>query len=194
MTYENLLKSIEENAQEKERELREKARRATDEIRKDAQRTAKEIEASFLEEARREAEVEKNRQSYLTNAACKEELIRIREAIYNQAFLQAGERLAKMRRDPRYPAIFESLAREAIGAMGGKEIHVHVDRQDEDLCRRVMAELNVSGEIVADVECAGGLVVSTPDETVRFENTFESRLERAQDRKKLEIYTVLFGE
>jgi V/A-type H+-transporting ATPase subunit E len=194
MTYENLLKSIEENAQEKERELREKARRATDEIREGAQRKAKEIEASFLAQARREAEVEKNRQSYLTNAACKEQLIRIREAIYDQAFSQAGGRLSKMRGDPRYPVIFENLAREAIGAMGGKEVHVHVDRQDEKLCRQVMAELNVSGDIVPDLECAGGLVVSSPDETVRFENTFESRLDRAQDRKNLEIYTVLFGE
>jgi vacuolar-type H+-ATPase subunit E/Vma4 len=57
-----------------------------------------------------------------------------------------------------------------------------------------LSELNLSGEIIADLQSSGGLVVSTQNKNVKISNTFESRLERVKDQKKLEIYAILYGE
>ena len=49
MAYENLLKSVEESAQEREQELREKAQSAVQAISEDTQKQAAEIQQSLLE-------------------------------------------------------------------------------------------------------------------------------------------------
>ncbi len=81
-----------------------------------------------------------------------------------------------------------------FGALGGEKIHVHVDKQDENLIKGILSDLNSSGKVKTDLQTAGGLVVSTPDGSVNISNTIESRLERAKEQKKLQIYTALFGD
>ncbi len=60
--------------------------------------------------------------------------------------------------------------------------------------KKILSELNLSGEVIADLQCSGGLVVSTKNESVKISNTFESRLERVKEQKKLEIYAAMFGD
>ena len=98
-----------------------------------------------------------------------------------------------MRQHPGYPGIFEKLVHEAIGAVGEDRFSVHIDKRDEEILRKSLSAMQVSCEVFTDLECAGGLVVSSPDGTVVISNTIESRLERAQERKKHDIYSVLFG-
>ena len=66
MAYENLLKSVEESAQEKERELREKARITIQEISDDTKNQETMIQQSLLAEAKKAALIEKNKLIYLT--------------------------------------------------------------------------------------------------------------------------------
>jgi V/A-type H+-transporting ATPase subunit E len=194
MAYENLLKSVEESAQEKERELREKARITIQEISNDTKNQETIIQQSLLAEAKKAALIEKNKIIYLTKNENKKKMINTRESIFLKAFSEAEQRLSQMRNDPGYPAIFKKLTREAVGALGGEKFRIHVDKRDEQLIKKILAELNLSGDVIADLMCAGGLVASTLNETVKISNTFESRLERAKEQKKLEVYAVLFGD
>ena len=75
-----------------------------------------------------------------------------------------------------------------------KRFVVHIDKQDENLIQGILADLNSSGKVKTDLHTAGGLVVSTPDESIKISNTIESRLERAKEQKKLQIYAVLSGD
>ena len=59
MAYENLLKSVEESAQEREQELREKARSIVKAISEDTRNQAEEIQQSLLAEAKKAAAEEK---------------------------------------------------------------------------------------------------------------------------------------
>jgi vacuolar-type H+-ATPase subunit E/Vma4 len=194
MAYENLLKSVEESAQEKERELREKARSAVQAISEETRNQMEAIQQSLLEEAKKAAAIERNKRIYLTKGENKEKLINTREKIFSTAFAQAAERLLKIRMDPNYPAILKNLTREAVEALGGENVLVHIDRQDEDLIKGILSDLNYSGKVIADLQSAGGLVVSTPDESVKISNTIESRLDRAKEQKKLPVYAVLYGD
>ena len=83
MAYENLLKSVEESAQERERELREKAKKQAREIRADAKKQAEEIQKNAVKEAEKSATIERNKQMYLTKGEIKEQGLRMtREGLY----------------------------------------------------------------------------------------------------------------
>jgi V/A-type H+-transporting ATPase subunit E len=194
MAYENLLKSVEESAQEKEHELREKARSAVQLISEDAKNQAIVIQQSLLAEAKKAATIEKNKLIYLTKGENKEKLIKTKEAIFSRAFGDAEQHLSHVRKDLKYPDILKNLTREAVGALGGETFCIHIDKRDEKLIKKILSELNLSGEVIADLQCSGGLVVSTQNESVKISNTFESRLERVREQKKLEIYAVLYGD
>jgi V/A-type H+-transporting ATPase subunit E len=194
MAYENLLKSVEESAQEKERELREKARSAVQLISEDTKNQVTMIQQSLLAEAKKAATIEKNKLTYLTKGENKEKLIKTKEAIFSTAFGDAEQRLSHVRKDPKYPDILKSLTREAVGALGGETFRIHIDKRDEMIIKKILSELNLSGEVISDLQCAGGLVVNTQNESVKISNTLESRLERVKEQKKLEIYTVLYGD
>jgi V/A-type H+-transporting ATPase subunit E len=194
MAYENLLKSVEESAQEKERELREKAQSAVQLISEDTKNQSAAIQQSLLAEAKKAATIEKNKRIYLTKGENKENLIKTKEAIFSTAFGDAEQRLSHVRKDPKYPDILKNLTREAVGALGGETIRIHIDKRDEKLIKKILSELHLSGEVIADLQCSGGLVVSTQNESVKISNTLESRLERVKEQKKLEIYAVLYGD
>ena len=193
MAYENLLKSVEDSAQERERELKERAKQLAEEIRSDAKKEAEAIRERAIREAERSAAVERNKQLYLARAEIKEQALKTREEVFSAAFREAEKRLSRLRGDKQYPAIFFRLAREATGAMAGTAFRVHVDPMDLDLCTRTLAALGVRCEILPDIESAGGLVVSSPDGLVKVSNTVESRLERVRERRRLGIYATLFG-
>jgi vacuolar-type H+-ATPase subunit E/Vma4 len=194
MAYENLLKSVEESAQEKERELREKAQSAVQIISEDTKNQSTVIQQSLLAEAKKAATIEKNKRIYLTKGENKEKLIKTKEAIFSTAFGDAEQRLSHVRKDPKYPDILKNLTREAVGALGGETFRIHIDKRDEKLIKKILSELHLSGEVIADLQCSGGLVVSTQNESVKISNTLESRLERVKEQKKLEIYAVLYGD
>jgi vacuolar-type H+-ATPase subunit E/Vma4 len=194
MAYENLLKSVEESAQEKERELREKAQSAVQLISEDTKNQSAAIQQSLLAEAKKAATIEKNKRIYLTKGENKENLIKTKEAIFSTAFGDAEQRLSHVRKDPKYPDILKNLTREAVGALGGETFRIHIDKRDEKLIKKILSELHLSGEVIADLQCSGGLVVTTQNGSVKISNTLESRLERVKEQKKLEIYAVLYGD
>ena len=194
MAYENLLKSVDESAQEREQELRLKAQSAVQAISEDTRNQAAEILQSLLAGSKKAATIEKNKRIYLTKGENKEILIKTKEKIVSKAFHEAEQRLSNLRNDPKYPAIFNKLAREAIESLGGEKFSIHIDKRDEQLMKRILSDMNLTGEIIADLQCSGGLVVSTRNESVKISNTLESRLERAKERKKLEVYTVMYGD
>jgi len=194
MAYENLLRSVEESAEERERELRDNAQKQAQEIRARAKKEAEGIQELSIREAEKSAVTERHKMLYLAKGVIKEQGLKSREEVLHAAFDQAKQRLAGLREDRNYPAIFERLAREAIGAMGKSPFLVHIDKRDLELSRKTFAALGIRCEILPDLECAGGLVVSSPDGLVTLSNTIESRLERIQESRKLEIYDILSGD
>ncbi len=193
MAYDNLLKSVEESAETRERELLQKAEEQAEAIRAEAKKRADEIQQATVRDAERSAAIERNKHLYLAKGEVKEKSLRSREKVFLSAFAEAEKRLSGLREDRKYPAIFERLARETVSAMGKNPFVLHVDRRDQELCRATLATLNVRCEVIPDIECAGGLVAASPDGLVTIANTVESRLERIREHKRLAIYKILSG-
>ena len=193
MAYEDLLKSVEESAHEKELELRKRETRAVEEIKARAKRQAEETRKIHLDEANKSITTERNKMLYLTKAENKELLIKTRETAFERAFAGAETRLSGLRSDPKYPAVFENLIKEAAGSLGGESFVVHIDPRDEALCKKTIFALNLSSEIRSDITTAGGVVTSLPDNSVVISNTVESRLQRVKELKRKEIHAILTG-
>lgn len=193
LAYENLLKSVDESAQERERELREKALKAADEIVAGAKKEGAVKEAALLDTAKRAAETERNRQMFLAKSENMQQLIRMKEAQFLRAFTDAEKQLTSLRNDPSYSQVFRDLATEALQGLGTDGIRVHIDPRDGEVCKKTLADLKVSAEVIPDLKTRGGLVVATSDESITISNTVESRLERGKERLKKELYGILFG-
>lgn len=193
MAYESLLNSVEESAQERERELRERGKTLADEIRTNARKDAEDIQNRAIQEAEKSAAAERNKQLYLTKGTIKETSLRRREEVFLATFNEAGNVLARIREDTNYPAIFERLLLEVTGTMENTPFRIHVDPRDLDLCTRTLAARGIRCEILPDLTCAGGVVASSMDGLVVISNTVESRLDRIRELKQKEIYAILFG-
>lgn len=193
MAYEDLLKSVEESAREKEQALRNKAAMAVDEIKAQAKKRSGEIRQAHLDEAGRSVTTERNKLLYLTKAENKELLIKTRETAFDRAFSDAQARLGALRSEPEYPAVFKNLLLEAVSAMGDETFIVHIDPRDVALGKKTLALLNLTPEIRSDITTAGGMVVSRPDNSIIISNTVESRMERAKELKRKEIHAILTG-
>jgi vacuolar-type H+-ATPase subunit E/Vma4 len=194
MAFENLLKSIDESAQERERELREKAGAAAEAIIQEAQDQAAAIRQAHLDQAQKSASIERHRSLYVANSEEKKNLIHVQETLFGRAFDIARQNLAKVRQDSKYPQILTRLVREAVDMTGTEHFKVHVDERDEALTKKILAQAGLPGEVVPDITCTGGVVVTTADNLVTISNTIESRLERIREHRKLEIYAILNGD
>jgi V/A-type H+-transporting ATPase subunit E len=194
MAFENLLRSVEESAREKELELRTRAGELSTDIRARAKKEAEEIGEAAIREAEKSAAVERNKMLYLAKGEIRIKGLRDREKTFAAAMEGAARQLGRLRNDPRYPAVFLRLAREVADVTGGAPFVVHVDPRDRELCTRMFSEIGIRPGIACDLESMGGLVASSPDGLVVLKNTIESRLERAQELRKLEIYSILFGD
>jgi len=191
MAYENLLKSVEESAGEKERELRQNAQKKAEEIRARAREQAGEIRARTVMESENAAGIERNKQLYLAKGKIKEQALIERENIFEAAFGEANRRLSSVRKEAKYPEIFRRLLIETIGAMGDHPFVIHTDARDLDLCRNMVKDLNISSEIRADIECLGGITATSSDGHISISNTIESRLERVKEHNRREIHAEL---
>jgi V/A-type H+-transporting ATPase subunit E len=194
MAYEDLLKSVEESAVEQERELQRKAAVAIEEIKARAKKQAEAVRQAHTEGAGKSLVAERNKQLYITKAESKELLIKTRESAFERAFAAAEARLKDLRADPEYPRIFEKLLREAATALGAEAFAVHVDPKDEALCRKTLAALQISGEILPDLQSAGGVILSLPGNAVVISNTVETRLLRAKEHNRHMVHAILSGD
>lgn len=194
MDYESLMRSMEASADEKKREVIEKARREASAIVEDARANAAEIEKTHLLRATEAAVRDRNRSLYLARSEVKREIAGIKHEMFNRAFVGARTRLASMRDNNGYIVRFKKMAEEAASALGSHEIVLQVDKRDEALCRSAMPSNEHVYDIRPDIESIGGLNASTPDGKVVVLNTTESRLETARERLKMEVFSALFGD
>ncbi len=194
MDYENLMKSMDEGAEDKMAELMQNALKTSEEIKSRAVAKAAEIKKLHMDGALKAAILERNKNYYAANSEARKQIGNLKHELFGEAFARAGERLALARKSGYYEDTFRKLAEEAVRAIGEGEVILHVDKRDVDLCRKVAGGLGVRCEIMADNDCAGGLTATTKDGKVVVYNTLESRLESARRRLRLEVFDMLYGD
>jgi V/A-type H+-transporting ATPase subunit E len=193
MAYEELIRSMEADAQLRIHEVRNQTRTSVEETREASRREADAVRERLFAEARRRIEVERHQRLYRVREETKAGLARIREDSLQRAIGLAGERLRRMREGDGYARVLERLTQEALDALAEPGARVHVDPQDEPVARAFVGALPGRPALIADLDSSGGVVVDSADGRIRVDNTFDSRLARAAEVYRRELYDRLFG-
>lgn len=194
MEHKDLMRSMEASAEEKYKEIIDGARAKAAQIMEETAAVAEDIKRKKMAAAGRAATVEKNYRLFTARSEMMRENITQKYALYERAFEEAAAKLTTIRKSEEYPACFRRLVEEAIEEMRESKATLHVDPLDGDLCKKVIAELGADCEILTDIKCSGGLNASASGGRVAILNTIESRLEKAREAMKLEVFKVLSGD
>ena len=193
MAYEELIRSMEADAQLQVQEVRDQTARSIAETRETAGRQAQENHERLLAEAERRTEIERHQRLYRAREETKAGIARVREEYLRRAIDLAGIRLGYMREGDGYPAVLERLTLEGLDALSEPGGRVHVDPRDEAAARAIVQKLPGPPPLVMDLDAEGGVVVDSADGRIRVDNTFSSRLARAGEVYRRELFDRLFG-
>lgn len=194
MAIDDLIKAVESSGQERIAEIQERSRAEADEIIRDAQEKDLPIKRRFMDEAIQAVSIQRNKILSEAREKSRMEVIQSKNEVFERVFEEAGQSLAEIRKKPHYREILKRLLLEATGDLGADGIILHIDMRDEDLLKDLMKEMNVSARIMTDLSCAGGLNAYSSDERFVIFNTLESRLKKAKELYRPEIFSLLFGE
>lgn len=182
------------DAQERIRELKEKASAEAEGIKKEALSREDEIKKRYRESVRKELELEERRALSLVKERNRIEILRAKNDVLEKAFREASESLVHLRDSPIYRDFLRRSIQECISELEGESIVIHADKKDELLCREILVELGRNCEIKTDLESAGGVNASSADGRYIVLNSIESRLERTKERMRPPLFKLLFGE
>jgi V/A-type H+-transporting ATPase subunit E len=185
---------MEVSAEKRINEILKNAHEQSGEIKRTALTKAESIKTAYLEEAQKSVDVERNKLIYQVKAENKMNVIKEKDRAIRSAFAEAKKRLENFRNDGNYHDNFKKMLQEAVNALATKKVLLHIDKRDENLCRQVLNELNINSEIVADLKSEGGLAVSTKDGKIVVFNTLESRLAKAEELMRREIFATIYGD
>ena len=156
---------------------RQQAQAITEQAHVDAQRL--EREPVLAQQPELQAEVQRRLASARLDAA--RTLRDARETCFEEALGALCERLAALREEDRYPAVFAALLREALATLP-TATRLRVDLRDERLAAAVAPALAVEPVL----ETWGGAVVCSDDGRLA-RNTVEERLANAEPTLRMQV-------
>jgi len=118
--------------------------------------------------------------------------------LLEEVLSKAQAQLSFIRSDARYPVILSHLIHEAVDELKpslqeGETIHLLADPRDQDLLEELLKDYPINIQADYQLDCWGGVIVSSEDEKVRIINTLKARLKRATATLQQRII-VLFKE
>jgi V/A-type H+-transporting ATPase subunit E len=194
MPYEQLIESVELCAEDKIRAIIDRANQDAENIKTETKGKSEIIKKRYLDAVKKTVDSERRKSIAKINEENHMRLIRAKDNVFKHAFTEAQKILLSVRSQANYENIFRKLLKETLLELEGEGILLHIDKRDENLCKKLLAELTLNHEIVTDLTSIGGLNASTRDGKFIIFNTIESRLERAKVQIKLEIFAMLYGD
>jgi V/A-type H+/Na+-transporting ATPase subunit E len=192
MSIEDILQALDDQCRDECQSIFGDAQKEVSDILAKVEVEVKDIRQAKLEKIQALAANEKSGMYYSARLKAKNLVIEAKEEVLSEALRRAQAEIEALRDRPGYQAILGDLMVEAADRIGGQGV-LHVDPRDEKMAKKVLKEKGLSLPVVADIQCAGGVMVSDGEDKVHIINTFEERLKRARERVKLEIADVLFA-
>ena len=132
-------------------------------------------------------------------AARNQELLTIENAA-NKAFEEAKKKLQTSSSTDSYKGLLKHMVEESISVVGGSNaVIIECNKNDVELVRKVVSELQDSGKIqqarVSDqhIDVLGGIRIRSSDGTMTYDNTLDSRIERLKPLIRKNIAQMLRG-
>jgi len=160
-----------------------------------ARRATLEDVSKILETGARQGESQKRQIIGAAELGARNFQLRALERAVNEVFQASVERLGDARSARREIAL-EKLIEEGVGVIGTEAV-VSCNAKDRATVSDLLKKMRPSTKLTMaeqPVETIGGVILSSRDGSVRFDNTFEARLERMRPDLRKEAAGILNGE
>lgn len=117
----------------------------------------------------------------------------------NSAFEKATTKLEAVTKTQEYDQVLGSLVLQAMEQIGGGDCIVAGNERDQKALKKIVEQISKEGKYKASldpkpIKKIGGVVVRSSDGYVRFDNTFEARLERLKPSLRKQIAQLFSGK
>ena len=155
--------------------------------------------ARISEQERRQAEALKRQIIGSAEMTSRNRTLEIIEDNLNSAFSQALKKLESTTSGADYERIMKSLVLEGMDEVGGNDFVISANTRDQQNLQQVID--SVSREKGVKItrsdsrlsNTVGGVVISSADGFVTFDNTYEARLERLKPELRKQIAQLFTG-
>ncbi len=187
-----IMVEVREEADQLQAEAKEKA----DAIHKRAQIEADAERKIILERAKQDADRLRSQSTATSQLKARSTQLEQREKILDGVFEEVKKQLGAVKKRPDYNAIAAMLAREALTELKVNEAEIRADESTQNALKlnEISKELNGKFSFGDKLEEGTGLVVSSSDGRLYYDNTLETRLSRLQSALRSSVYKVLMGE
>jgi vacuolar-type H+-ATPase subunit E/Vma4 len=192
MAIQEILKALEEQGEVEAREIIDAAAEQARGIDEDAKAQAARIRKSTVDAA---GEHVQRRAAHIVNAArldARRTVAGVKEKAIAKANEEALAQFSAVRTSPGYPAIFRSLAAEALAGLDG-EVTLVVNPADAALAEEARAASGLSGTVQTDADTIGGVTVVANAGTLFRRNRLEDRLDKYREIGRASVAEILFA-
>lgn len=202
MSQKELLKALEEDAGRERDSILEKSREKAEDILKDVEKEKKRIKEDLLKDHRMSLIKESTKAINEAKSDVRRELLSLKEEMIKEVFSEVDKEIERLVKTPEYQAVLKKLFLEVLqeidGEGSGGKILIHASKKDCDLLRGIKIppsfpykiEFKSSNlDMVQD-----GLLLTTEDERISIENTFNSRQKKARKFLLPSLGEILFAE
>jgi V/A-type H+-transporting ATPase subunit E len=193
MAIEDILQALDDQCREECQEIFNRAEQEAKQILERSNEEAEAIRKARLAKVRAEAQSETTSILYSARLKSKNAIISAKESVAEKVLAQAEKGLQNLRSRPDYAEILEGYITEGLSRLTGK-IVCHVDPADKKLADSILRRQDVDYEVVTDLSCIGGCIISDPEGRVNIINTVEERLNRAREKLRMNVSGILFEE
>jgi len=151
------------------------------------------------EQQRRQAEALKRQIIGSAEMTSRNRTLEIIEENLNAAFSQALDKLRSSTSGADYVRIVKSLVLEGIEEVGGNDFVISANTHDQQILQQVIDAVSAEKGVKISRSASrlsnsvGGVVVSSADGFVTFDNSYEARLERLKPELRKKIAQLFTG-
>jgi V/A-type H+-transporting ATPase subunit E len=180
-------------------QIKQAAKAKADAIWQRVREQAESERKTVLEKANQEAE--RVRSQFVATSQLKARTAELghREKLLDEVFKAAREQITSIQSKKNYEEIVAQLLREGISQLNVNKAKVRADKQtqkilEQSVITKVSKELNAEITVDDPLEQGTGLIVEAADGRLKYDNTFENRLDQIQNELRFPIYRLLMGE
>ncbi|MHB1909428.1 MAG: V-type ATP synthase subunit E [Nitrososphaerales archaeon] len=117
----------------------------------------------------------------------------------SSAFEKANTKLEAFTKTQEYDQVLRSLVSQGIEQIGGGDCILAGNERDQKALKKIVEQISKEGKSKVSldpkpIKKIGGVVVRSSDGYVRFDNTFEARLERLKPSLRKQIAQLFSGK
>ncbi|AIU69415.1 ATP synthase subunit E [Thermococcus eurythermalis] len=197
-----IIQEINREAEQKIQYIINEAKEEAEKLKEEARKRAEAKVEWILRKAKTQAEIEKQRIIANAKLEVRKKKLAAQEELIRKVLESLKERLASLSEDEYFPMVV-GLTANAVEELGvdrvvlrsnDRTLKLIVERLSE-FKEKLREALGKDVEVIVGepIQTIGGVLVESPDGTVRVDNTFESRIARFESELRATIAKALFG-